>query len=95
MPSETKHDALREQPTPCAPAGEFAALIDELYREEVLEARAMSPEEKFLAGEELFHYACSITLAGIRNQFPEADEQERQRILRERVDLRTRLENHP
>lgn len=30
---------------------EFQPLIDELYREEVLDARKMSPEEKFLLGE--------------------------------------------
>ncbi len=29
----------------------------------------MPPEEKLLAGEELFDYACAITLAGIRDQF--------------------------
>ena len=32
----------------------------------------MPPEEKLLAGEELFDYACAITLAGIRDQVPGA-----------------------
>ena len=54
----------------------------------------MSPEDKLLAGEELFHYACSITMAGIRNQFPEADEAERRRILENRLELQRKLEGH-
>src|SRR5262245_41412380 len=66
-------DALREQSPPYTPPPETQRLIDELYREELREARAMSPERKLLLGEELFVYACSITMAGIQNQFPEAD----------------------
>ena len=48
-------------------------LIDALFRDEVLRARRMPPEEKLLAGARLFEYACQITAAGIRNQFPEID----------------------
>ena len=70
----------------------FAPLIDELYREEVLEARRMSPEEKFLLGEELFEYACSITLAGIRHQNPNFTEDECQQELERRLVLKERLE---
>lgn len=66
---------------------EFQPLIDELYREEVLEARAMPLEEKLLLGERLFKWACEITLAGIRNQNPGASEEECRRILRERIEL--------
>ena len=67
-------------------------LAEEIYRERVIEARAMPPEEKLLAGEELFEYACAITLAGIRNQFPGASEEQCLRILEERLDLRERME---
>jgi hypothetical protein len=67
-------------------------LAEQLYRERVVEARAMPPEEKLLAGEELFEYACSITLAGIRNQFPGVSEEECLRMLEERLDLRDRME---
>jgi hypothetical protein len=66
---------------------EFAPLIDALYRESVLEARRMPPEEKFLLGEELFEYACSITLSGIRNQNPGFNEEECQQELQRRLDL--------
>ena len=67
-------------------------LAEELYRERVAEARTMPPEEKLLAGEELFDYACAITLAGIRNQFPGRSEEEYLKILEQRLDLRERME---
>ena len=95
MPADDQSDALRETPAPYAPPPETQRLIDELYREELREARAMRPEDKLLAGEELFRYACSITLAGIQNQFPEADEAERWRILESRLKLQRWLEEHP
>lgn len=91
-------DALKEQkaPYPTKPSrSEFAPLIDALYREEVLEARQMSPEDKFLAGEDLFNMACEITLAGIRNQNPTASEAECRRILEERIELGERLQRIP
>lgn len=67
-------------------------LIDDIYREKVLRARAMPPEEKLFAGAALFDLACSWALAGIRHQFPDADEQRVQEILRERLALARRLE---
>ena len=70
---------------------EFQPLIDELYREEVLDARKMPLEEKLLLGERLFRWACEATLAGIRNQNPGASEQECQRILFERIQLGKRI----
>ena len=66
---------------------EFQPLIDELYREEVLDARKMPIEEKLLLGERLFRWACEATLAGIRSQNPSAGEQECQRMLFERIEL--------
>ena len=77
---------------PCSADAQIRRLAEELYRERVVEARAMPPEEKLLAGEELFDYACAITLAGIRNQFPGASEEECLRILEERLELRERME---
>jgi hypothetical protein len=68
-------------------------LAEDLYRERVAEARIMPPEEKLLAGEELFDYACAITLAGIRNQNPRLSEEECLRILEERLNLRERMEH--
>ena len=68
-------------------------LGDQLYRDEVLAARVMTPEEKLLAGPQLFDFACRIALDGIRNQFPDVDEQRIGQILAERVELGRRLEN--
>ena len=65
---------------------------EELYCERVAEARQMPPEEKLLAGEELFDYACAITLAGIRDQFPGLGTEECLRILEERLALREGME---
>jgi hypothetical protein len=87
-------DELKVTPMPDrAPEweSEFQPLIDELYREEVLAARIMPVEEKLMLGERLFRWACEVTLAGIRNQNPEADEAECQRILRDRIELGKRM----
>lgn len=92
MTLDHEPDVLRERAPPYAPPPETQRLIDELYRAELRDARAMRPEDKLLAGEELFLYACSVTMAGIQNQFPEADEAERRRILESRLELQRRLE---
>ena len=78
--------------TPGAADAQIQELVRELYRERVAEARAMPPEEKLLAGEELFDYACAITLAGIRDQFPSLNDEECLRILEARLALRERME---
>jgi hypothetical protein len=60
-------------------------LIDELYREKVFRARSMTPQQKLLAGPDLFDLACRIMADGIRWQFPDADEVRVQQILRQRL----------
>ena len=92
MPADANPDSLREQPAPYAPPPETQRLINELFREELIEARAMSPEEKVLAGQQLFEAACRITLAGIRNQNPGASEEHCRELLRQRLKLQRRLE---
>jgi hypothetical protein len=92
MKPDHELDALREESPPYTPPPETRRVIDELYRQELLEARTTPAEQKLLLGEELFVYACSITMAGIRNQFPEADEAERRRILDQRLQLQRKLE---
>jgi hypothetical protein len=77
---------------PSLDAKPAAALLDELYRQEVLQARAMPPEEKLLAGERLFAWACEITLTGIRGQFPEATEGQCLELLKQRLALRRQWE---
>lgn len=67
-------------------------LIDDIYRERVLRAWRTPPEEKLFDGARLLDYACGITLAGIRYQHPDADEQQVREILAQRLALRQRLE---
>ena len=75
------------QPTP--------ELIDELYRERVLRARQMSPEEKLLAGPQLFDDVCERMRAGIGSQYPDANEQRVNQILAERVNRLRQIEEYP
>ena len=69
-------------------------LIDDIYRRRVLRARATPPEEKLLAGAELFDLACRISMDGIRHQHPDADEAEVRRLLERRLEIGRRLEWH-
>ena len=92
MTADHEPQALREQSKPYAPPPETQRLIDELYREELREARTMAPEQKILAGQQLFEGACRMTLAGIRNQNPGASEAQCLEILRQRLELQRILE---
>jgi hypothetical protein len=67
-------------------------LGDQLYREEVLAARAMTPEQRFRAGPALFEFACKIAADGIRDQYPGASEEEVSQRLAVRLELQRRLE---
>jgi hypothetical protein len=49
-------------------------LIDELSWERVKAAGRMSPADKLLAGVDLFEFTSTIMAAGIREQFPGANE---------------------
>ncbi|MDP4626430.1 MAG: hypothetical protein NWT08_14995 [Akkermansiaceae bacterium] len=52
----------------------------------IRQARAMSPEEKFLAGAELFEEACEWSLAGIAHRFPHLSEAQRMEKLRRSLE---------
>ena len=62
-------------------------LIDQLERDDIEQARQMTFAQKFIAGAELFEYACAISRAGIRMQHPEFDEQQIREELRRRLDI--------
>ncbi|MDX1943831.1 MAG: hypothetical protein SFU86_00370 [Pirellulaceae bacterium] len=66
------------------------ALGADIRRERIERARRQQPGDKFLDALKLFDFACSWTKAGIRSQFPEADEEEVSRILRERLEQQRR-----
>jgi hypothetical protein len=68
-------------------------LIDDLYREKVLRARAMTPEERVREGFRLSAAAEEIARAGIRAQYPQADEAEILLILRRRMALARKLKD--
>jgi hypothetical protein len=68
-------------------------LADAIYREKLERARQMSPAERLLAGPQLFDMASEWVKAGIRTQFPDADDTAVERIFRERLALARRLEN--
>jgi hypothetical protein len=58
----------------------------EEYKQRVLRARAMSPEEKFLAGQRLFEEECEQLRATIRKEMPGLCEEMLD------LELRSRLE---
>jgi hypothetical protein len=68
------------------------ALADEIYRDRVELARRTPPADKVLGSLEQFEITTKIMVAGIRSQFPDADEHRVQEILRERLSLSRRLE---
>lgn len=55
----------------------------------------MSPTEKFFAGADLFEYACDITRAGIRADFPQLDDAGVEQLLADRLHLARRIEERP
>jgi hypothetical protein len=66
-------------------------LVDSIYRGRVLKARQIPLAEKLLLGPQLFAEVCGRMADGIRNEYPDADEQRVQEILRERLALLRRL----
>ena len=74
------------------PPAETQKLIDELYREEVLQARAMDPVEKMRLGPRLFEAACTFMMASIKADNPGASSRELIQLLRERLELQRRLQ---
>lgn len=71
--------------------GPTQELADAIYRERIERARRMSPEEKFLAGGELFEDVCERMAAGLRHENPAADETTIQELLNRRFELLQRL----
>jgi hypothetical protein len=67
-------------------------LIDQLRREDIEDARKMTISQKLEAGGDLFDYACSITLSGIKNQYPGISERDALEKLRHRLEFAARTE---
>jgi hypothetical protein len=56
-------------------------------------ARRQTFAQKFLAGAELFDYACAVTEMGIRMQHPEFNDEHVRTELRQRIAMSDRLED--
>jgi hypothetical protein len=67
--------------------------IKQLRREGIEDARKMGVAQKLAAGGELFDYACTISLAGIRSQHPGISEADAMNELRRRLAIGRKLEN--
>jgi hypothetical protein len=67
-------------------------LIDDIYRERVLQARRMLPDEKIRAGFRLFERECQIMREEIRSERSDAPDAEVEAMLRQKLELRRRVE---
>jgi hypothetical protein len=76
-------------PTP----DQLKELQDSIYREKVMRARAMTESERFVATLELIDSSFEWMLAGVKMQFPEASDQEANKILGERLDRMRKRED--
>ena len=54
--------------------------------------RNQSIEDRFLEGPRLFDLACRVAMDGIRHQHPDASDEQRAGILRDRIELMRRME---
>lgn len=64
-----------------------------IYRERVLRARAIPPDQKLVEGFRLFERACGLMKDGIRDQFPNATQEDVEKILRRRLEIARRLQD--
>ena len=69
-------------------------LADAIFREKVLRARATPRSKKMGLGAKLYAESLGRMRSGVRMQFPDADADEVERILAERLHRLTRLEEH-
>ena len=65
---------------------------DAQFREAVLRARRMTPEERVLEGFRLFDRECQVMRDAIRAAFPDADDACVEKIFCERWELKRRLD---
>jgi hypothetical protein len=61
-------------------------LFDQLFRDQIRQARQMSPEERVREGLRLSDLALRVMADNVRNKFPGVRDDEVQRLLKERVN---------
>lgn len=76
------------------PSEEFLPLIDDIFREKVLRARAMSPEKRFLESFELFEMGVSMMRDGVRAQHREFTEEQVDQKVSRRFAVVRQMEEH-
>ena len=77
------------------PGSEFQPLMDAIFREKVLRARAEKVEGVLsLEGFDLFESALAFMRDGVRAQLPEATEDEVRAEVEHRLEIRRRLDEH-
>ncbi|MBN1343853.1 MAG: hypothetical protein JXQ73_14310 [Phycisphaerae bacterium] len=69
-------------------------LIEQLRRGKIDAAKRMTPEQRLLAGGDLFDAMVERIVAGIRAQHPDATDEEVRAMLGERLAVARRTENH-
>jgi len=67
-------------------------LIDDIYLEKVLRARAAPMAEKILDGPRLYAYACEAVRAGVRSQNPQATPDQLKLLIKQRFERIRQLE---
>lgn len=73
---------------------DFQPLMDDIFREKVRRARLIPPGEKMFSGLELFEAVEERMRSGVRHQFPAADAEEVERILKQRFARLRQIEEH-
>lgn len=73
---------------------QIAALVDPIYRDKVLRARALPVGERIATGIELFESSFKVMRDGVRHQFPDADDAEVEHILQQRLARVKQLHEH-
>lgn len=69
-------------------------MADAIYAEKVRRARTLTVGERMETGIELFESGLGVMRDGIRNQFPDADESEVEKILKQRLARLKQLHEH-
>ena len=68
-------------------------LMDQLYREEILRARAQTPQQRVRGIFEITDFALGIMRGGVRHQFPGASDEELLQRGRERMAIIRRVQD--
>ena len=81
-------------PTYAGAVNEFQPLIDQLYREQVDDARKQSMEQRFVGSLELAQFVFEFGRGMVRGQLPQATEAEIEAEWQRRLRITRRLDEH-